>query len=392
MTSTLARPLMRVRQTTRTPKRPLALSAIAAALWVACVGLLFCVVVSVAAWFAADTGSFNAAIRVGALAWLVTLGAGLHLDGVTLTAIPLGLTAVTAWLLYRGGRWVGVSSAVRSGRDAALGVMVLGGAFTATVVAVQFATSSPGISADLLRSVVASSGLAGVFGGLGLVRGAGLAEHLLDRLPAVARGALAGGCAGVAVLIVASGCLYTLAVGMHFSEAVSVAEGMRGGAVGAAILTVVGLAAVPNAVLCAGSFLVGPGFAVGAGTSVAPAGVTLGALPAFPLFAALPAGDGEWWQQALVAIPVLAGAVAGSIAVRRHPVDGLSRVAISGSCAGLATGIGFGALTWLATGAIGPGRMQEFGPDWTTTALVASVAAVLGGAAAPAAARWLADR
>ncbi|MBA2445496.1 MAG: hypothetical protein H0V49_09215 [Nocardioidaceae bacterium] len=394
MTQTLSRPITRVPHSSRGPQLPLPMAAAAAALWAVGVGLVCCVAVSVGAWFAADTGTFGGSIRVGALAWLVTLGAGLHLEGVTITVIPLGLTALTAWLLYRGGHWAGARSDVRSRRDAALGVLTSVGVFAAAVVAVQWATDSPGVSVGLWRSLAVSVALAGAFGGLGLIRGAGLAAQLLAPLPAVARGVLAGGCAGVAALVAASAALFTGAMVTHFSAAVSVAEGMRVGAVGAAIMAVVGVAVVPNAVLCAGSFIVGSGFSVGVGTSVAPGGVTLGALPAFPLFAALPSGDGAWWQQALVAIPLGAGAVAGLVTARRYPPpnDGWSGSAVPGACAGLLTGLGFGALTWLATGAIGPGRMQEVGPDVVVTTVVASVAALLGGAAAPVAARWLARR
>lgn len=392
MTQTLPRPDVRVGTTPPISPRRLALSAVAASLWVGCIGLVCCVLVAVGAWFAADTGSFGGAVRVGALAWLVSLGAGLHVEGVTITAIPLGFTAVTAWLLYRGGRWVAASSAVRCWREAGWGSLAMCGAFVTEVAAVHTVTSADGVSTDLVRALVAACMLAGAFGGLGVVRGGGLMEQLLARLPPLARGALRGGSAGAAVLVMASGCLFTVALCMQFSAAVSVAEAMRGGPVGGAVVAAVGLAVVPNAVLCAGSYLVGPGFAIGTGTSVAPAGVTLGAVPAFPLFAALPAGDPHWWQQALVAIPVVAGGIAGRIAVRGQGVESVGRTALSGAAAGLVTGASFGVLTWLATGAIGPGRMQEVGPDWMMTTVIASLAAVLGGVAAPTAARWLAKR
>jgi len=388
MTQMLSRSVLSGRESSLGPQRPLVLSAVAAALWVVFVGLVSCVAVSVAAWVAADSGSFGGAIRVGALAWLVTLGSGLNLDGVSITAVPLGLTAVTAWLLYRGGRWAGASSAPHEGRQAAWAVVVIGGTFTATVLVVLVATSSPDVHAEPLRALVASASLAGIFGGWGLVRGAKLSEQLLGRLSTVARAILSGGCAGVAALVMLSGCLFTAAVIARFSAALGVAEKMHGSVVGGAIVALVGIAMVPNAVLCAGSFLVGPGFSVGAGTSVAPSGVTLGTLPTFPLFAAVPTDDGGWWQQLLIWLPVLAGAVAGLITLRRLPVDHLSRAALRGACAGLVTGAGFGALTWLATGAIGPGRMQEVGPNVAMTMLVASGAAVLGGAAAATTARW----
>lgn len=392
MTQTLPRPDLRGASSSRASIRRLVLHAVAASLWVGCVGLALCVVGTVGAWFAADTGSFGGAIRVAALAWLVSLGAGLHLTEVTIAAIPLGSVAVTAWLLYRGGRWVAITSEVRAPRDAARAALLMCGFFATEVTTVQLISRADSASADLVRALVAACLLAGAFGGLGVVRGAGLQQRLLASLPSLARRALRGGTAGAGVLLMGGGCLFTVALCTQFSAAVSIATDMRGGAVGGAVVAAVGLALVPNAVLCAGSFLVGPGFAIGTGTSVAPAGVTLGAVPAFPLFAALPDGVPHWWLQVLVVLPVVAGAVAGIIAVRGQPFEGLGRTALSGATAGLVAGVTFGAMTWLATGAIGPGRMQHVGPDWAMTTVIASLAAVLGGAAAPTARRWLANR
>ena len=65
--------------------------------------------------------------------------------------------------------------------------------------------------------------------------------------------------------------------------------------------------------------MLGPGFAVGAGTVAAPTGSVLGPMPAFPLLAALPAGahgSGPGWLGAvMLAFPYLAGAVGGLLVV-----------------------------------------------------------------------------
>ena len=76
----------------------------------------------------------------------------------------------------------------------------------------------------------------------------------------------------------------------------------------------------PNAIVWAISFTLGPGFAFGAGTMVAPTGAALGQLPAFPLLAALPQGGAlhtprpPWLTVAVLALPYLAGGVGGAAA------------------------------------------------------------------------------
>ena len=74
MTDLLSRPILRVPQAAAGPDRPVALVAALGAAGVALGGLLFCVAVSAAGWFAADTGSFGQAMSIGALAWLVGNG------------------------------------------------------------------------------------------------------------------------------------------------------------------------------------------------------------------------------------------------------------------------------------------------------------------------------
>jgi hypothetical protein len=171
---------------------------------------------------------------------------------------------------------------------------------------------------------------------------------------------------------------------------VTLAGALHTGVVGGAVLGVVGAAVVPNAVLCAGAFVAGPGFALGTGTTVAPAGVTLGALPSFPLLAALPHGGGGRWAGALIAVPVLAGAVAGVTALRRCPVAGAAAAAARGGVAGLVFGAAFGALSLLATGAVGPGRMQQIGPDVLGTTAMCVAGGILGGAVAACCQQWTA--
>ena len=99
---------------------------------------------------------------------------------------------------------------------------------------------------------------------------------------------------------------------------------------------------VPNAVIWAISFTLGPGFAFGTGTVVAPAGSALGTLPAFPMLAALPAGlhpaVPPALSAAMLAMPYVAGAFGGLLVARLAPTPALEEAAVWGFGCGVLTG------------------------------------------------------
>lgn len=369
---------------------PLAGYGLIVAVWTAASGLITVITVAVAAWFAADSGTFGDAVAIGAISWLVANGGGLHLHGVAITLIPLGTVGVIGWLLYRGGRWVGSHATNRSWLDLALGTFAIGSGYCAAGVVVLGVTWSTDVHADIARTVVSTLLLALVFGGLGVLQGSDRGSELFGLLPVPARAALRGGFVGVGVLVAASAALVAGSLVIHFATAVTLAESLHSGLVGGAVMALVGLALVPNAVLFAGAFLAGPGVAVGSGTVVAPGDVSTGPLPAFPLLAAVPRTAGSsWWELAVVTAPIAAGAVAGLVAVRRYPVAAAERAAVRGGLAGFTAGVGFGLLTGLSGGAVGPGRMQDVGPYLLPTVVACAAACLLGGVVAALASRWL---
>lgn len=390
MTDLLSRPILRVPRATSTPERPVALLAALGAAGVAAGGIVICLSLSAAGWFAADTGSFGRAMRVGVLGWLLGNGSGLSGGGVSVGAVPLGLLFLCAFALHRVGHWAACTSRVRSWSDLALAVATMAGVYAAGGALAAIVVHVGGAHAPVPRTVTAFVIVAAVSGGAGLLRGSGRAGALLSRLPDEARAALLGGASGVLVMVAAGAVVFVVSLVVHVSTALRLAEGLHAGLVGGAILAVVGAALVPNAVLCAAAFVAGPGFSVGTGTEVSPSDVRLGLLPDFPLLAAVPTSADAWWLPALVLIPVLAGAVAGLVAVRRCPVYGIDRAVLRGALAGLAGGAGFGLLTALATGSVGPGRLQHVGPDVLATTAVCVVGFVLGGGLAAAVSRLLA--
>ncbi len=388
MTDVLSRPILRVTPTATPPARPVALVGALGAAAVALAGLLLCLGVSTTGWFAADSGSFAQAIGVGALGWLVGSGSGLTGGGVLVHAVPLGYLLAAAYALFRVGRWAGATSRVESWQDLAVGSLAMCGAYAGVGLVTALVTNVGGVHAPGARVVGAFVLTAGVFGGAGLLRGSGRDEALLARLPGGVRASLVGGIAGALAMVCVSALVFVASMVAHFSTADTLADGMHAGVVGGAILALIGAAVVPNAVLCAGAFVVGPGFAVGGGTQVSPSGVHLGLLPDFPVLAALPQSTDAWWLPVLVVVPLMAGGVAGLVATRRYAVGGVDRAALWGVLAGLIGGTCFGLMTFFATGAVGPGRLEHIGPDVLLTTLVSAAAFALGGAVAAAARTW----
>ena len=143
MTLLESRPILRVNPSVPRPSRPIAVTAMLAAAGCAAAGLVVALAVAVAGWFAADSGSFAGAIRVGALGWLVAQGSGLHIDGtaaatgLTVTAIPVGGLLLAGWLLYRAGRWVGSTTGVASPSQAVVATVAMTVAYTAIGVLVS---------------------------------------------------------------------------------------------------------------------------------------------------------------------------------------------------------------------------------------------------------------
>jgi hypothetical protein len=202
--------------------------------------------------------------------------------------------------------------------------------------------------------------------------------------------ALRGGAAAASgVVVVAAVALAGLLL-VGYAQIITLYENLHSGALGGAALTLAQLALLPNLVVWAASWLVGPGFAIGAGSAVSPLGTTLGPLPAIPVLGALP--HGSWsFSFAGVLVPILAGFLAG--AILRVQMAGMlgvpARLPLT-----LATGLGMGIvggallglLAWASAGSMGPGRLQAVGPDpWSVglwAALEIGAAALLGMAAA----------
>jgi hypothetical protein len=195
------------------------------------------------------------------------------------------------------------------------------------------------------------------------------------------------------LLFAAAALLLTVALVMDLGAAANVLSRLHTDVAGGLLYTAFVAAVAPNAVLLSGSYLLGPGFAVGSGTLVSPGAVLLGPVPAFPLLAALPStGTPPGWLTALAGAPVLAAVVAVVLVLRRYPAFSWESGALRGAGAGVVGGILTTLAIALAGGSVGPGRMADVGADLVDTLVSSTVGMGVGGLVAGVAATWWARR
>lgn len=374
------------------PQRPLAVGATVAGAIASMAVLLPCLALGLAGWYASDGGSHGDTtdgLRVGADAWLLAHGARLELEVATITVIPLGLTALCAYAAFRAGRWAGATSAVGDVRSALTGTVSLAGVYAVVAVVTAVLASLPAAQPTLGLAFAGAFTLAFIAGGLGLLRGASFWSGWRARVPELPL-AVGTGAVGAALLMLLAGSLLVVsAMLVDFGAAANVLSGLHIDVAGGLLYTVVVAAAAPNAALLGASYLLGPGFAIGAGSVVSPGAVLLGPVPAFPLFAALPAeGVDSLWTTLLATAPVAAAAIASGLMLRRFPVPRYEMGALRGVLSGVLGGVLFTVAAQLAGGSVGPGRMGEVGVSlWPT--LVAAVSAMgVGGLVGALAMTW----
>ncbi|MFC8922383.1 DUF6350 family protein [Cellulosimicrobium sp. NPDC057127] len=368
------------------PRR--ALSGALAALQALALSLAVVVLPGVVAYVAASPdatgGGWGTSVAVAAGIWLLGHGVPLVASGATVTLVPLGLTALALFCCFASAR-----RSAHTALPAWLAGTATYGVLTLGVAVLAGTTTAWG----LVLALVGGGGVAAVGLGAGILArpdAPGVAELArgADRwLPRTVRLGLRGGLLGSSLLVAVSAVVVGAWVVAGRATSADIVVGLAPGPVGGVVLAVAQLTVLPNLVLWAAAWLVGPGFSVGEGSTFAASGSEPGALPAVPLLGALPGDD---WTSALTAwLPaavVVLGVVAGSYVARRlaavSPAGEIRwsdlALALLGVVAG--TGLLLGVGTWLGSGAVGPGRFASVGADPLLVGLLA--AAEIGGGAA----------
>ncbi|MFL4948600.1 DUF6350 family protein [Streptomyces sp. MMS24-I31] len=382
-------------------------------------------VLVIALWISSpypDSGP-GGALHVAAALWLLAHGAELvRTDTLTGVPAPMGVTpllllALPALLVHRAARdatdggdggplvpprtvWAGV----------VLGYLSVGGGVVAYAAggALRPSWAWTAVCVPLVAVVAAGSG---VWTAYGCPRAP--ADQALRALPKGLRRLLVGPgprarlgasarAAGAGAVVFAGG--GALLLGVSLAGHGEIARGaflrLTEGWSGRFAVLLLCLALLPNAVLWAVAYALGPGFVLGAGHVVEPfSSAPAPLLPPFPLLAAVPdAGPGTSLNLASTAIPVAAGltmgwfvagaAVRGGREVRGGgpPVRAWSWRRTMGG-AGLACGLcaaGLGVFAELAGGPLGGAALASFGPvgwqvgtaalAWTLTVAVPTAA------------------
>lgn len=383
--------------------RPLAALAPLAGAAAAAATLTVCLGIGVVGWFLTDAGAHGAprdALRAGSLGWLLGHGSGLRMDGVQVTAAPLLLTLVAAWTIWRIGHRLGdavsahgpdADRIVDGERDwtmpAATGLFAV--AYVVVVVVTASLAATPAASPGTGRAVVLSTLLCLAVGGPAIAVGSGRAAIWAALVPPAVRAStrLARSILvtflGVAALALLGALLADIGTAANVMSQLNADPG------GAALYLLLAATLLPNAVVFAGSYLLGPGFTVGVGTLVSPTAVQIGPLPMFPLFAALPDnGATSAWTAYVMVVPVLVAAVAAARGQRRLPAVPWVEAALRGCSGGVLAGVGTGMLAAIAGGAVGPGRMRDVGPLALDVTVYAVSAFGIGGLVGALAMTW----
>lgn len=322
-------------------------------------------------------------------AMLVALGIPVTAAGFAVSITPLAFLLFTLLFAARSG-----------GRAANAGAWLLGAlagsavfALIATGVALSVrlsAVETPLTLAILLPSATYLVGA--VCGGIRVAweeGDGGVLDRIHDALdsredwapvlPAIVRGT-----AFVLVAVVGAAALsVAVMIALRGGEVVALFQAARVDALGLSVMALGQLVYLPTLVVWAASWLAGPGFAIGAGTAVSPAGTQLGVVPGIPVFGLVPENS-SIWMLIVVLVPIAAGAFAGW-AVRSRlvwegtPLGTAARSVIALGIGSMTAGVAAVAAV-LASGSIGPGRLAEAGPAPLPFALALGGEVLLGAA------------
>ena len=339
-------------------------------------------------------GGLAGVLRSAGLLWLVAHHVEVTVRGVgRIGLLPLGLVLLPAALIERAGRWMTHEGHVTSLPEvgpAAVSIALPYALFTGAVaVASRTSVAAP----SLWQAIMMGFLIALLASAFGASRGLASWRKLAGRIPPRPRSVILGTLAALALLTVCGAILGALSLMAHISAYKQAVAALNPGIIGSVLLLLASLCYLPNSVIWAIAYMLGPGFSFGIGTAVSPSGSALGAVPAFPMLAALPVGTKAafppWLGFFVLVMPYLAGALAGLMTVRIAPTPTLEAAPLWGLITGALTAVvvGFGAK--FSGGPLGAGRLASVGPSGGEVGVVALLEVGVTAALVAGAANWL---
>ncbi len=294
-------------------------------------------------------------LRLGLVFWTAAHHASIHLGAARIGVTPYLLTLVPFGLLHRGTRRM---LAADDGVEAVAFVPALAVCYGVVTTAAALAARSAGVRPDAAEAFVGAAVLVALAAGTAVLRVRGVPERVPPEVAPVA----AGAARAVGALLAAGLVVVAVTVVGGLGEVTRTAAALHPGGVGGVGLVLLDLLLVPTLGVYGASLVSGPGFGIGAHTSVSLAGAHLGAVPAVPVLAALPqTGRFPAYLLVLLVVPVAAGAL-GALRALRDAAGWRDRLCLAAATA-VTGGVALAAVAWLADGSAGPGRLAVSGPS-----------------------------
>jgi hypothetical protein len=356
------------------------LVAVTVAIWSVIAGLALCLAPVIAGWLAEGAEQPMAApLRLGASIWLLAQHTPVELPtGTTINFMPWGLSLPLVLLAYAGGRWAARVSGVPRVAAAIRLTVVMSAAYAAAGGAIAVAVRSADADIDARFAALSTGIVALISVGSGIFVESGIAGRTWAALPPLARVWLRAGTIAAAALITGGAFLVVIALGVHAGRIGPLTTSLDSGVVGGVVITLLGVILIPNAVVWATAYALGPGFVVGLGTAVSPGDIRLGPVPGLPILAGLPTETQGVLGWLVLIIPLTAGMLAGLAAYRAHADRALPWRLVDSMLSAVVAGVLLGVLSAISGGSAGPGRLAEVGAPPLITALsaTAEIAAV----------------
>ncbi|WP_018347863.1 DUF6350 family protein [Longispora albida] len=375
----------------KAPKVSVFSAALVTSGWAALISFAPVLVLAAAAWLfeGRSAASASAIGRFSAAAWLLGHGVPISAGDVRVSLAPLALTILIVYRLVRAGahtaRGVGLGRSIADApadprQVVKLLAPVIGavaGAYGLLGGLAAVLASTPGLTISPIRALLTTGLLAAASAGAGALAESGLFGGVWRRVPRQSRHALRTAVVGVLALAGAGAGAVGVSVAVNGGAVGGVLRSYDTGVLGQAGLTLVCLVYAPSLSVWAASYLVGPGFLLGAGTSVSLLDVRLGAIPAAPVFGALPDRPVTWLGALVMLVPLLATALAGALLARRSDLR-TPRLAKSAMLAGLPAGVLCALAALFTSGSLGTEEMADLGAVWWQFGLFGGLAVAVG--------------
>lgn len=363
----------------------LPVAALTAALWAVAVGTVVIGGLVTVAWAVGTRGddSVSTALQASGVVWLLAHHAPVVTANATVTLLPLGLVALPLVLLFRAGRWAARITGTTAFPDAALLVIASTAAYSALGLLIAQLSSISGAGVPDLEALGWTALVAAIGLSAGVSSGASLRTRLLGRVPAaltrVGIGVVAGGAALVALVALVA----AAAVLARWSTVTGLSHQAAQGPWDALGLFLLSLAYLPNMLIWTLSYVAGPGFAAGGGSTIDPFTTSGALLPGIPILGAVPSSPPAF-APLLLLIPILAGVVSAVIVRRRVESASVAQQVWSHLGSAIVVGLATAWLCALSGGALGAARLADLGPHVKAVGLAVTVLIAVGSLATTA--------